>query len=253
AWAARRLAAPRVRAGDWPAVIGGHLGLSGEDRTGAPSAGGQDRRNGETALDHLAATENRSEAAADHLADTAEGLEAMAGLSPVTHGCLGFHLWRMPDPAPVDPPPPDPRAREVEAAILGARLAAGFGVGQGLAFLPLTLTGFSALTATGPAEHRLSSWITGAHQATLSALLMLKRLSDWKAGAGEATADLSGRTLARLITCLARWPLVSAPLAEAETGASRAAVQRNLDLLVARGLVREVTGQGRYRVWAAGV
>lgn len=40
-------------------------------------------------------------------------------------------------------------------------------------------------------------------------------------------------------------------MAEAETGASRAAVQRNLDLLVQRGLIREITGQGRYRVWAA--
>lgn len=39
--------------------------------------------------------------------------------------------------------------------------------------------------------------------------------------------------------------------AEAETGASRAAVQRNLDVLEARGLAREVTGQGRFRVWAA--
>jgi DNA-binding IclR family transcriptional regulator len=38
-------------------------------------------------------------------------------------------------------------------------------------------------------------------------------------------------------------------LAVAETGAPRAAVQRNLDVLVARGLAREVTGQGRYRVW----
>jgi hypothetical protein len=137
--------------------------------------------------------------------------------------------------------------------VLGARLAAGFGAGQGLLFLPLSLTGFSALTASGPAERRLAAWIAGAHQATLSALLLLKRLADWQAAAAQATADLSGRTPARLIACLARWPLVSAPLAEAQTAASRAAVQRNLDLLVARGLAREVTGQGRYRVWAAAV
>jgi hypothetical protein len=247
AWAARRLGAARPRAGDWGTVIGGHLGLSGEDRVGDPS------RVGQTGLDHLAAAESRSEAALDHLADTCEGLEPMAGLSPVTLGCLGFHLWRMADPAPPDGLPADPRVREVEAAVLGARLAAGFGAGQGLLFLPLTLTGFSALTASGPAERRLSAWIAGAHQATLSALLLLKRLSDWQAAAAQATADLSGRTPARLIACLARWPLVSAPLAEAETGASRAAVQRNLDLLVARGLAREATGQGRYRVWAAAV
>jgi Fe2+ or Zn2+ uptake regulation protein len=45
--------------------------------------------------------------------------------------------------------------------------------------------------------------------------------------------------------------MLAAPQAEVETGTSRAAVQRNLDVLVARGLVREVTGQGRFRVWAA--
>ncbi|MFN7609750.1 MAG: hypothetical protein ACK5QX_02270 [bacterium] len=45
--------------------------------------------------------------------------------------------------------------------------------------------------------------------------------------------------------------MVSAPLAEEITGASRAAVQRNLGTLTERGLTREVTGQGRFRVWAA--
>jgi DNA-binding IclR family transcriptional regulator len=45
--------------------------------------------------------------------------------------------------------------------------------------------------------------------------------------------------------------MVSAALAETATGASRAAVQRNLALLQQRGLIREVTGQGRYRLWTA--
>jgi len=245
AWAARRLVAPRLRTGDWAWAIGAHLGLSSVDRAGPgdPIRSGDGNRMGG--------------AAADHLAVTCEGLEAMAELSPVTLGCLGFHLWGMPDPAPLGELPTDLRAREMAAAVLGARPAAGFGAGsganRGLALLPLTLTGFAALTANGPAERRLGAFIAGAHQAVLSALLLLKRLSDWQARSGQTTADLSGRTPFRLIACLARWPLVSAPLAEAETGGSRAAVQRNLDLLVARGLAREVTGQGRYRVWAARV
>jgi Fe2+ or Zn2+ uptake regulation protein len=40
-------------------------------------------------------------------------------------------------------------------------------------------------------------------------------------------------------------------MAEALTGASRAAVQRNLAWMETRGLIREVTGQGRYRMWCA--
>ena len=38
-------------------------------------------------------------------------------------------------------------------------------------------------------------------------------------------------------------------MAEAMTGSSRAAVQRNLNWMEERGLIREVTGQGRYRMW----
>ncbi|TDX24693.1 DNA binding protein with HTH domain [Rhodovulum visakhapatnamense] len=38
-------------------------------------------------------------------------------------------------------------------------------------------------------------------------------------------------------------------MAEKLTGAHRATVQRNIDLMEEQGLVREVTGQGRYRMW----
>jgi Fe2+ or Zn2+ uptake regulation protein len=48
---------------------------------------------------------------------------------------------------------------------------------------------------------------------------------------------------------LTEWPLLSAPMAEALTGTSRAAVQRNLTWMEERGLVREVTGQGKFRMW----
>lgn len=81
--------------------------------------------------------------------------------------------------------------------------------------------------------------------------MALERLTAWRDRAEAETADLQGRTPARLIAALVAHPMLRAAQAEAETGASRAAVQRNLDLLTARGLLREVTGQGRFRVWAA--
>ncbi len=64
---------------------------------------------------------------------------------------------------------------------------------------------------------------------------------------------LSGRTPPALRLILAEWPLVSAPMAETLIGASRAAVQRNLAWMEMRGLIREVTGQGRFRMWRAAV
>lgn len=176
------------------------------------------------------------------ISDVAAELEPLAGCSAVTRGAALFHLWRSLDERPE-------HLRGLEAAVLGARLA-----GQGaLPFLPLALTGFGALTASGSPEARLSAWIAGAHRAALAALMALDRLGQWRARAELATADLSGRTPARLIAALAAQPMLAAPQAEVETGASRAAVQRNLDVLTSRGLIREVTGQGRFRVWAARV
>ena len=140
-------------------------------------------------------------------------------------------------------PVPTP-ALAIEAAVLAARLGAA-------PFLPLARAGAAALSAAGAPAARLPRWIDGAVSATRSTLRMLDRLAAWEDRAARATADLSGRTPPRLIAALADHPVLAAPVAEAATGASRAAVQRNLDRLAARGLVREVTGQGRYRLWAA--
>lgn len=173
-------------------------------------------------------------------AEVEAALHPVASLATPTRACAAFHLWRSLDERPE-------HLRGLEAAVLAARLA-----GQGgLAFLPLTLTGFGALGASSPQYRRLAAWIKGAHRAVLAALMSLDRLTAWRAQAEAETADLTGRTPARLIAALSARPMLGAAEAEAEAGASRAAVQRNLDLLHARGLVREVTGHGRFRVWAA--
>jgi len=66
-------------------------------------------------------------------------------------------------------------------------------------------------------------------------------------------APLSGRTPPALRAALTEWALVSAPMAETLTGFSRAAVQRNLAWMEARGLIREVTGHGRFRMWGVAI
>ena len=82
-----------------------------------------------------------------------------------------------------------------------------------------------------------------------AARLELDRLEDWRVRAVATTADLSGKTPQALISALIATPVLSAQAAEAHTGSSRAAVQRNLSLFTKRGLVREITGQERYRFW----
>jgi len=174
--------------------------------------------------------------------EVAEALSGVTGLAGATRGCAAFHLWRSLDERP-------DHLRGLEAAVLGAKI----GSGRALPFLPLAAAGFAALTATGGAERRLAGWLSGAHQAVLAGLMELDRLRRWQERAVESVAGLSGRTPRLLLDCLARHPMVSAPQAESETGASRAAVERNLTLLVTRGVAREVTGAGRFRVWTAAV
>ena len=66
-----------------------------------------------------------------------------------------------------------------------------------------------------------------------------------------AMASVSGRTPPAQRAVLIEWSLDSAPMAQALTGASRATVQRNLVWMDARGLIRKLTDQGRYRMWRA--
>jgi DNA-binding IclR family transcriptional regulator len=77
----------------------------------------------------------------------------------------------------------------------------------------------------------------------------LDQLASWQRRAALALADLQGRTPPLLQAVLVEWPMVTTGLAQQLTGASKAAVLRNLDRMQARGLLREVTGQGRYQVW----
>jgi hypothetical protein len=181
--------------------------------------------------------------------DLAAVMQTSGGLHPLTRSALALHAGRL---AGVDGP-----TGELEAVVLAARVASrGGGPGQGCApFLPVGLAGFAghrAALATGAdVSARLEAWLGAVERGLYAALMHLDRLRDWQAGARCRLADLKGRTPPLLIDLFATLPIVTAPLAEAKTAAGRATVQRNLALMEARGLTREMTGQGRYRVWTA--
>jgi hypothetical protein len=180
------------------------------------------------------------------VADLAETMEGLVGLHPVVQAAVLFQTWRLLGEGPVN---------DLEAAVMAARhgatmVPAGTGATP---FLPIAMGGYAALIAQGTPERRLAGWLAGVDLSLRAALALSDRIAAWEARARQALADLQGSTPLRLVGCLARWPMVTAPLAEAETGASRAAVQRNLGMMLEWGLIREVTGQGRYRVWAARV
>lgn len=169
-----------------------------------------------------------------------QGMMARAGtLHPITRAAMGYHLWAMAGLGP--------DGDRLEAAVTAARVAASGSAGA--AFVPLAMGGASGLRAGGTAADRLALWLDGVQVACLAALRHIDRVEAWTVRAETVMAPLSGRTPAALRRVLADWPVVSAPMAEALTGASRAAVQRNLGWMQNHGLIREVTGQERFRLW----
>lgn len=184
---------------------------------------------------------------ADSFADRAESWLALMGaardLHPITRACVGFHLWALAGL--------DQSGGQLEAAVTAARIAAI--EGQGAVFAPLAMGGVGGLRAGGDPAARLARWLDGMESGILSAMRHLDQIENWSARAKAVMAHLSGRTPARLRAALTDWPLISAPMAGDLTDASRAAVQRNLAWMEAHGLVREVTGQGRFRMWRAAV
>ncbi|MDF1710428.1 MAG: hypothetical protein P1U72_20260 [Paracoccaceae bacterium] len=166
-------------------------------------------------------------------------LAQAADLHPVTRACMGFHLWSLAGLGQ--------HGDRMEAAVTAARIVAS--EGKGALFAPLAMGGAGGLRSGGPPADRLSRWLDGMETACLTAMRHLDDIEAWSARAEAEMSPLSGRTPPALCAVLTEWPLVSAPMAEALIGASRAAIQRNLAWMEARGLIHEMTGQGRYRMW----
>ncbi|MBC7477994.1 MAG: hypothetical protein H7317_07845 [Pseudorhodobacter sp.] len=171
--------------------------------------------------------------AAEDVADLSAQLAGLADLHPATRAAAVTQAWQIPDQP----------ARCIEAAVLGSRLAAEM---AGPGFVPVMGCG-----GGGSPQAVLALWLAGAQRETQGALLHLDRLRAWQDQAQATLTGWQGRIPLPLIHILTAWPLVSAAMAETLTGANRSTVQRNLTALQATGLLREVTGQGRYRLWTA--
>ena len=193
-----------------------------------------DRRDPENIKDSAERIEDRAGGWLDVIAAAAE-------LHPITRACMSFHLWSLAGLGQ--------HGDRVEAAVTAARIAAS--ESRGAAFAPVAMGGAGGLRAGGPPADRLIRWLDGMEAGFLTAMRHLDDIKTWATRAEAEISTLSGRTPPSLCTALTEWPLVSAPMAETLTGASRAAVQRNLSWMEKRGLIREVTGEGRYRMWRA--
>lgn len=154
---------------------------------------------------------------------------------------MGFHLWSIAGLGE--------HGDQIDAAVTAARIAASDG--SGAVFAPLATGEAGGLRASGSPGERLARWLDGMNSAILTAMRTIDDVEKWKERAENVMAHLSGRTPVALRRIFIECPLVSAPMAQSVSSASRAAVQRNLVCMEMHGLVREVTGHGRFRMWKA--
>lgn len=166
-------------------------------------------------------------------------LEKLREAHPITQAAAAYHAWRVFGLSA----PGDVLEGAVAVGKIGAKGA------KALGFLPIAMGDRYALGQGGSPEERLAGWYKGVGNACLRGLMLLDQLENWRARALRETTNLSGKTAPLLIEAMVQSPLVSAEMAAEMTGASKAAVQRNLAEFARRGLIREITGQGRYRFW----
>lgn len=176
----------------------------------------------------------------DKIASICDVMEATEPMHPFTEAAILMHAWRVVGEGRA--------AVDMEAAVLAAKHAALDGP-----FAPLALAGGTALRGQGTPAAKLGAFYRGIEQAALAALLLIKRVGDWELRGQQALSEKIGRTPSALIKLFTEWPTITAPLAEEQLNANRATIQRNFELLASHGLIREITGQDRYRVWTASI
>ncbi|MFO8127068.1 hypothetical protein [Yoonia sp.] len=169
-------------------------------------------------------------------------MSAAGILHPIVRACFAFHLWPLAGIGPEGDP--------FEGAVVAGRISASERQG-GILFVPVLTGGAGELRVGGDPAERLRRWFQATEQGLIRAMRHIDRLECWEIRVRDRAAVLSGRTPPRLIEALLGWPLMTAPMAAKLTGASRASAQRNLAWFEEQGLIQELTGQGRFRVWRA--
>lgn len=171
--------------------------------------------------------------------DWLDQLQGMGQLHSLTRAAAGLFMWRR-----LQITAPDEGLEPmVAAALIGA-------AGQA-PFLPVPEGAAPLHMRAKTPEEALHSFYHTVEQGALAALLEVERLLTWREKARELTADLSGRTPPSLVETALRFPVFSAELAARLAQCAPMSARRNLKLFEDLGLLREVTGQKRYRFWSA--
>lgn len=172
------------------------------------------------------------------------GLAALADSHALIRAAYGSLLWRLADLSV--------EGEVIEPACWAARVIAEDC--EAALFAPMAMAGRRLwIGGGGTPTERLSVWCdTVAHGAEASRQVIM-RISRWSTQALRATAQIRGDNPARVIAALAARPLMPTAMVATDAGISRDTAERLLTRMAAMGLLREITGARRFRLWTAAV
>lgn len=168
-------------------------------------------------------------------------LDPFAGLHDFARAPVARMLWRLADLSPPD--------LLIEAAVWTGRAMAA--PCEALSFLPLGRHGRAVWGGGGAPAEQMAAHLRAVTEGAAEARLHLTRIAEWAEHARRATARIKGDNPAKVIAALAAHPLMSAAMVEEAAGISRMTAERLLNRMQAMGLLREITGTRRFRLWAA--
>ena len=175
--------------------------------------------------------------AADELHQT---LDALTDLHPIARGAFARQAWALSD-----------LSRD-EGKVEGAVWSAGIMAADcsALPFVPLGGAARRLLHQGGPPAERLRAHCLAVLEGASAAGTLLHRLQDWSERAETLTAHIKGDGPARIIAALLAHPQALTSTIEIAAGTSRDTAERLLARLAGMGLVRELTGARRFRMWS---
>ncbi|QCO57564.1 hypothetical protein EOK75_17820 (plasmid) [Pseudorhodobacter turbinis] len=168
------------------------------------------------------------------------GMQELADCHPLTQAGYGQALWRLTGVSAPDD--------LLEPATAAGRIAAA--ECRAIGFAPLAPGGRAWQLGAKP--DGLGDWLAAIRSGAQSAMMELNRVEAWAVAARGLTAGLKGSTPAKLIDAIAARPILTTEAAANLTGISRDSAERGLARLQAMGVVHEITGSKRFRLWVTG-
>ncbi|MBA4491575.1 hypothetical protein [Paracoccus sp. S1E-3] len=170
-----------------------------------------------------------------------ERMAGMQDLHPIAQGAFARTAWALTDLSP--------EGDLLEGAAWSARTMAADCLT--LPFAPLGRAGRRVLRRGGPPEARLRDHCVAVTDAATASRQDLLRLQGWAERAARMTAAIKGYDPGKIIAALITHPQALTATIETTAGISRDTAERLLTRMQAMGLVREITGTRRFRIWSA--